>query len=1528
MAASGGGVGSVLVDVQMRTAQISRDVEKIKKELASLGGAADTAGALFKRGIAAFAIDQTIVGPLQRMINQIDDVGDLGAAFGISAQQVNILAGVAKASGIELEQLGKIFDKFSTRLSEAQGGDPQALLDLKAIGLTMDDIKSKDFDAVLRKALANLDKFEGGANKVALLRDNFSKSGRAMDEFASKVARLTPEIEKIGGAFDDESVQKVDTFKEQVALLTISFEKLKLEILNELLPTLNAMAKGFLDALRAGEGFFGGLLGAAKGLVVGDEIARTRKEIDVLATTMASVDKRLKSTSISKTLRAELEEEKKVLLEEQATYKAHLRILTDPTAITGETKPATPRVPAPPRINAGKSATDAKALADEAIKQFERQIKEQEGLQKHLNEVDKILLDQNLITLDQFYAQREERAQSAAANIVASYEAQIAQLRALDGKLVTQADKAANRTKIAELADKIGDIYQTLALEGTKSFFEQEEAVRKYARTLNDLKADVADLQGNTVLSVKLRIESQQEDLRRQFKLNPEALALLDEQKRLLTQQSDNQYAQQVAELNAQLLELQGRFREAAEARDAFESEAFLKQAINRGDQGAVDLDRRLRDRKILSAEINEITRESTLIQERLGNQEARLRTEQDAGSIGQLTFLQRASAARQAAIPELQRLADKYVEIANAPGSDARLRQDADNFKLIVDEMIANADLVKNKFDEIADSALADFFTDVATGAKTAKEAFNDFTNSIVRDVTSLVSQDISKKLFKGIFGDEGSFGTIASKLISGSGGGVGTPGSASFVGPLQPGSSGGGFLDSILGFLGGFFRAEGGPVAAAQPYVVGERGPEIFVPSTAGRIETNDVLRSIESVTDRSASEQSKASEILRTMEAIDRERVSASVARSQDTTLSNYVELSAIDHSAFNEAAASVRERYENSERTADVLRLSEIDSDRKELSTLSTITDRSVRDAVIERASDNPPFRSLVTSGVGTQPRLTNNSREGELTDSQLRSERFVDREHSAAQTAFERIAQIERSAERDTLRDSDVKESTHRDSAVSVLREAVREMESVRATHSAVSDSTQDILGRTDSRTTTEKSSALLDRVKAIATSPLAIAIRERVERLTDSFREKTAVPGVEPENPTSPIPLNASRAPARITAERESVAVIDRMRESTRDEHESVASTIERIAREFTHTHADTRTSIDTHTNTRESAAQAAAIPTTLTLLRDSSVVGERSHTEQISDRVLRESSADRLVNELLHTSTASTIRDDYIERYTDGSEHSALRDVNRFHESTEKRDSTDRSILHTIRERIERILPSLSRESTDRVYRESIESLSSDRSASARDAVRESMQAHVNVFDRTQEREHERSSSVSNLVTLRERIERMLAPMLPHAREEGGPVTANSTYLVGESGPEIFVPTQSGTIIPNNVVERMRSQNVIDISRQSAIERLRSSSVSETATRMYEMIMDPLAVAHRAMGGGVSAGVPYWVGEVGPEIFTPKGSGGSARSSSGDTYNSQHIEINVPQGTSHESASQIAARIGRQLDYEMSKNG
>jgi len=62
--------------------------------------------------------------------------------------------------------------------------------------------------------------------------------------------------------------------------------------------------------------------------------------------------------------------------------------------------------------------------------------------------------------------------------------------------------------------------------------------------------------------------------------------------------------------------------------------------------------------------------------------------------------------------------------------------------------------------------------------------------------------------------------------------------------------------------------------------------------------------------------------------------------------------------------------------------------------------------------------------------------------------------------------------------------------------------------------------------------------------------------------------------------------------------------------------------------------------------------------------------------------------------------------------------------------------------------------------------------------------------------------------------------------------RASGGPVSSNQMYMVGERGPELFVPSQSGKIVPNDKSGGMAG--VID-----AIERNRVSE--ERLVQLFE---------------------------------------------------------------------------------------
>jgi phage-related minor tail protein len=72
-----------------------------------------------------------------------------------------------------------------------------------------------------------------------------------------------------------------------------------------------------------------------------------------------------------------------------------------------------------------------------------------------------------------------------------------------------------------------------------------------------------------------------------------------------------------------------------------------------------------------------------------------------------------------------------------------------------------------------------------------------------------------------------------------------------------------------------------------------------------------------------------------------------------------------------------------------------------------------------------------------------------------------------------------------------------------------------------------------------------------------------------------------------------------------------------------------------------------------------------------------------------------------------------------------------------------------------------------------------------------------------------------------------------------------GGPVSAGSPYIVGERGPELFMPSGSGTIIPNNQMGMGSTSNVTNnyinaIDVKSFEDRLLGSSNTIWAANQY----------------------------------------------------------------------------------------
>jgi tape measure domain-containing protein len=160
------------------------------------------------------------------------------------------------------------------------------------------------------------------------------------------------------------------------------------------------------------------------------------------------------------------------------------------------------------------------------------------------------------------------------------------------------------------------------------------------------------------------------------------------------------------------------------------------------------------------------------------------------------------------------------------------RAQQKIDEYKTKLTELQDPINMAQRGAQGIGD-AFSSSFQGIITGTQTAQEALASFFQNIAKSfldmATEIIAQMVIMYAFKQLLG-----------LFGGGGSGIGAVGnfSGAFSGTassFNPASFG-------MGLLSG--RAKGGPVSSGQTYMVGERGPELFVPGRSGTIVANDKM------------------------------------------------------------------------------------------------------------------------------------------------------------------------------------------------------------------------------------------------------------------------------------------------------------------------------------------------------------------------------------------------------------------------------------------------------------------------------------------------------------------------------------------------------------------------------------------------------------------------------------------------------------------------------------------------------------
>ena len=163
---------------------------------------------------------------------------------------------------------------------------------------------------------------------------------------------------------------------------------------------------------------------------------------------------------------------------------------------------------------------------------------------------------------------------------------------------------------------------------------------------------------------------------------------------------------------------------------------------------------------------------------------------------------------ARERAKTQLGELRDKFNEVGTAGGGAmSKIKASTDNAFGSLDKMFDELNAVTDSIAKTLETQLTNGFMAMVDGTKTAKEAFRDMARAIILELYKVL---------------------VVQRLVG------------SFNSATGQGS---GIVGAVMGALTGA-RAMGGQVTAGKPYLVGERGPEMLVPSRNAHIIPNNKL------------------------------------------------------------------------------------------------------------------------------------------------------------------------------------------------------------------------------------------------------------------------------------------------------------------------------------------------------------------------------------------------------------------------------------------------------------------------------------------------------------------------------------------------------------------------------------------------------------------------------------------------------------------------------------------------------------
>lgn len=811
--AATGGLGGLVVTLGLDATQyftgLTKSEQEAKKFARQLEQGIARAGKLAAAGITLITGAAIAAGyAINHLVEQASDFKDIEERTGASAEALASFSVAAVTAGATVTDVGEAMNRLAKNLAGVDDDSKSAGAALAALGINISDFKRLDPAAQIEQVAKALGGFEDSASKGAVAMALFGKQGAQLLPFlkelnsgAGRRQILTQdEIDRADQFADAQKRvrEEIKLYSEVVAIAAIpaieGFIKTASKLIQELIG-IDEKTTALARDQRIREFAEGAALKLGFLIDVGQSLIRIIQGITIavvgLNEAQTAISQRGALGTMFDTITGKGSDAGRIL----ANTRAELSALVDKPLFTtnlqnafDEQRRAEARRAASNRENRLPSgrrlqfegAVDKAAFARVAKARFDAEIKEQERA---------IKAEQDLLHERQHYLQGQ-----------------------YDDELIDFREYYAERQRIFDAA-------QTKILAAQN---EQIDAARAFAR-----RPGLAEDERLAAEEKLTDLIAKREETERSGRIEAYDRA------RAVTR-ATREYEDALEDVNARMLELSGNTEEALRIRLARQNRSDIARFTLGGDTESVANIRALEEQQIQRERLNKATQDYSNTVQRLNMEQARVDLEARSGAVTSLDAINKRSALARQYIVALVAQADAAERAAMAlrpgPEHEAALLY-VQRLRLEIDNLAESANELENTFRKTFEDSFASELVDAIEGTKSLADAFKSMVRSIVHSINQIAANNISEALF-GKAGPLGKAPGFFASLFGGGGGGFGLFGGG--FGSAQTGFD----ISSFLGFAGG------GMPAVGKPALVGERGPELFVPRAAGNIIPNDEL------------------------------------------------------------------------------------------------------------------------------------------------------------------------------------------------------------------------------------------------------------------------------------------------------------------------------------------------------------------------------------------------------------------------------------------------------------------------------------------------------------------------------------------------------------------------------------------------------------------------------------------------------------------------------------------------------------